>query len=237
MCLSKNLMEMENKETEFTVSAIAVLFRMVSYFYLSVFLLAIVQLLSYVQLFVTPWTAACQAPLSFSVSQSLLKFMCTESVILSNHLILCCTLLLLPSIFPASVFSSELALHISSVQFSQSAVSDSLRPRGLQHARPPCPSPNSWSLLKLMSIESVMPSNHLILFVPFSSWPQSFPTSGSFQMSQLFASAGQTIGASASASVLPANIQGWFPLGLTGLISLMPKGLSRVFSNTAVKKL
>ena len=191
MCLSKNLMEMENKETEFTVSAIAVLFHMVSYFYLSVFLLAIVQLLSYVQLFVTPWTAACQAPLSFSVSQSLLKFMCTESVILSNHLILCCTLLLLPSIFPASVFSSELALHISSVQFSQSAVSDSLRPRGLQHARPPCPSPNSWSLLKLMSIESVMPSNHLILFVPFSSWPQSFPTSGSFQMSQLFASGGQ----------------------------------------------
>ena len=175
MCLSKNLMEMENKKTEFTVSAIAVLFRMVSYFYLSVFLLAIVQLLSYVQLFVTPWTAACQAPRSFSVSQSLLKFMCTESVILSNHLILCCTLLLLPSIFPASVFSSELALHISSVQFSQSAVSDSLRPRGLQHARPPCPSPNSWSLPKLMSIESVMPSNHLILCLPLL-LPSIFPS-------------------------------------------------------------
>ena len=129
----------------------------------------VVQLLSHVRLVVTPWTVAHQASLSFTVSWSLLKFMSFESVILSNHLILCCTLLLLPSIFPASVFSSELALHISSVQFSQSAVSDSLRPRGLQHARPPCPSPNSWSLLKLMSIESVMPSNHLILFVPFSS--------------------------------------------------------------------
>ena len=68
MCLSKNLMEMENKKTEFTVSAIAVLFHMVSYFYLSVFLLAIVQLLSYVQLFVTPWTAAHQASLSFTIS-------------------------------------------------------------------------------------------------------------------------------------------------------------------------
>ena len=91
---------------------------------------------------------------------------------------------------------------------------------------------NSWSLLKLMSIELVMPSNHLILF----SCLQSFPASGSFQMSQFFTSGGQSIGASASASVLPMNIQDWFPLESTGWISLLSKGLSRVFSNTTVEK-
>ena len=85
---------------------------------------------------------------------------------------------------------------------------------------------NPWSLLKLMSINSVMPSNHLISVVPFSSCLQSFPTSRSFLMSQLFASGGQCIGTTASASVLPMNIQVWFPLGLTGLISLQSKGLS-----------
>ena len=78
----------------------------------------------------------------------------------------------------------------------------------------------SQSLLKLMSIELVMPSNHLIPFAPFSSCPQSFPALGSFLMSQLIASGGQSIGTSASASVLPVNTQGWLPLGLTGLISL-----------------
>ena len=81
---------------------------------------------------------------------------------------------------------------------------------------------NSWSLLKLTSIESVMPSNHLILVVPFSGL-QSFPAPGSFPMSQFFASGGQNIGVSASASVLPMNIQDWFPLGLTGLISLQSR--------------
>ena len=81
----------------------------------------------------------------------------------------------------------------------------------------------SWSLLKLMSIELVMPSNHLILCYPFSSCPQSFPESGSFPMSQLFASGGQSIGASASASVLPVNIQTWFPLGLTGSSLFCPR--------------
>ena len=78
---------------------------------------------------------------------------------------------------------------------------------------------NSRSLLKLMSIELVMPSHHLILFASFSSCPQSFPVSGSFPRSQLFTSGGQSIGASTSASVIPKNIQSWFPLGLTGLIS------------------
>ena len=97
---------------------------------------------------------------------------------------------------------------------------------------------NSQSLFKLMSIESVMPSNHLILssVIPFSSCLQSFPASGSFQMSQLFASCGQSIGASASKSVLPKNIQDWSPLVWTDWISLQSKGLSRVFSNTTVQK-
>ena len=92
---------------------------------------------------------------------------------------------------------------------------------------------NSQNLLKLMSTELVMPSYHLI---PFSSCLQSFPASGSFPMSQFFASGGQSIGASASASVLPMNIQSWFPLGLTGLISSQSKGLLKVFSSTTVWK-
>ena len=90
----------------------------------------------------------------------------------------------------------------------------------------------SWSLLKLISIESVMPSNHLILYRPFLLLPAIFPSIRVFSMSRLFASGGQSIGASASASVLPITIQGWSPLGLTGLISLQSKGLSRVFSST-----
>ena len=94
---------------------------------------------------------------------------------------------------------------------------------------------NSWSLLRLMLIESMMPCNHLILCHPFSRL-QSFAESGSFQMSQFFKSGGQSIGGSASASVLPMNIQDWFLLGLTGLTSLQSKGLSRVFSNRTVQK-
>ena len=82
---------------------------------------------------------------------------------------------------------------------------------------------NSWSMLKLMSIESVMPSNLLILCLPFSSCLQSFPASGSFQMSQFFTSGGQSIGVSAPTSVLPMNIQDWSPLGWTGWISLLSK--------------
>ena len=94
----------------------------------------------------------------------------------------------------------------------------------------------SRSLLKLTSIESVMPSHHLILCRPFSSCLQSFPTSESFPMSQFFTSGGQSIGASASASVLPMKIQDLFPLGLAGWISLQSKGLSVVFSSSTVWK-
>ena len=123
--------------------------------------LSSVQSLSWVRLFVVPWTAACKASLSFTNSRNFLKLMSIESVMPSNHLILCRSLLLLPSIFPSS---------------------------------------------------------------------------GSFQMSQLFASGGQSIGVSALASVPPMDTQYCSPLGWTGWISLQPKGLSRVFSNTTVQK-
>ena len=131
-----------------------------------------------------------------------------------------------------------LANQISPVyhQFSRSVAFDSLRPHGLQHTSPSCPLPtpgvfsNSRPLSRWghPTISSSVPS--------FSSWPQSFPASGSFLMSHLFTSGGQSIGTSASASVFPMNIQGWFPLGLTGLISLLSRVHSRVFSSTAVWK-
>ena len=95
---------------------------------------------------------------------------------------------------------------------------------------------NSWSLLKLMFIKLVMPSNHLILCCLLSSCLQSFPASGYFLMSWLLASSGQSIGVSASPSILPMNNKDWFPLGWTGLISLQSKGLSRAFSDTTVQK-
>ena len=93
----------------------------------------------------------------------------------------------------------------------------------------------SWNLLRLMSTESLMPSNYLILCHSLLLLPSTLPGSGSFQMSQLFSSVGPSIRVPTSASVLPMNIQGWFPLGLTSLISLLSKGLSRVFTTTAWK--
>ena len=137
-----------------------------------------------------------------------------------------------PSLKLAGLWYSRFSL----VQFSCSVVSDSLQPRAPQHARPPCPSPTpgvysnscplSWWCHPIISST----------VVPFSSCPQSFPASGSFQMSHFFASGGQSIGVAASALVLPMNTQDWSPLGWTGWISLQSKGLSRVFSNTTVQK-
>ena len=134
---------------------------------------------------------------------------------------------------PANLGNSAV---VSSVQFSRSVMSDSLQPYGLQHARPPCPSPTPWACSISCSLSRWCPPTISSSVVPFSSHLQSFPTSGSFPMSQFFASGGQSIGVSASASVLPMNIQDWFPLGWTGWISLLSKGLSRVFSNTIVQK-
>ena len=124
-----------------------------------------------------------------------------------------------------------------SVQFSSvTVVSDSLWPHEPQHARPPCPSPTvrvypNPCLLSLWCHPTISSS-----VIPFSSCPQSLPASGSFQMSQFFTSGGQSIGVSASTSVLTMNTQDWSPLGWTGWISLQSKGLSRVFSNTTAQK-
>ena len=123
-----------------------------------------------------------------------------------------------------------------SVQFSRSVVSDSLQSHGLQHARLPCPSPTPGVCPNPCPLSRWYHPAISSSVVPFSSCPQSFPASGSFQMSQLFASGGQSIGVSASPSVLPMNTQDWSPLGWSGWISLQSKGLSRVFPNTAVKK-
>ena len=124
----------------------------------------------------------------------------------------------------------------SSVQFSCSVISDSLRPRESQHARPPCPSstprvysnscPSSWWCHPAISSP----------VVPFSSCPQSLPASGYFPMSQPFTWGGKSIGVSATASVVPLNTQDWSPSGWTSWISLQSKGLSRPFSNTTVQK-
>ena len=136
------------------------------------------------------------------------------------------------SILPKTIYRFS----VSSVQFSGSVMSDSLRPHESQHAMPLCPSP----------APGVHPNScpssrwcHPIIsssVIPFSSRLQSFPVSGSFLMSWFFTSGGQSIGVSASVSVLPMNIQDWSPSEWTGWISLQSKGLSRVFSNTTVQK-
>ena len=125
-------------------------------------------------------------------------------------------------------------LTFNSVQFSCSVMSDSLPPHEPQHARPPCPSPTPGVHPNPCPL-SVMPFNHLILCHPLLLLSSIFPSIRSFQMSQLFASGGQSIGVSASTSVLPMNTQDWSPLGWTGWISLLSKGW-RVFSNTTVQK-
>ena len=123
-----------------------------------------------------------------------------------------------------------------SVQFSCSVVSDCLRPHKRQHARLPCPSLSPGACSHSCPLFQWCYPTISFSVAPFSSCPQSFPASESFPMSWLFESGSQIIGDSVSASVLPVNIQGWFLLGLTGLISLQSKGLSRVFSSTAIQK-
>ena len=120
--------------------------------------------------------------------------------------------------------------------FSCSVVYDSLRPHGLKHARLPCPSPSPGVCSNSCPLSWWWHPTISSSVFPLLPLPSVFPRSGSFLMSQLFASGSQSIGASAPASVLPMNIQDWFPLGLTGLISLPFKGLSRVFSSTTVQK-
>ena len=133
-------------------------------------------------------------------------------------------------------WSFNLSDGFSSVQFSCSVVSDSLRPHEPQHTRFPCPSPTPRVYPNSCPLSWWCHPTISSSVVPFSPCLQSFPASGSFQMSQLFSSAGQSIGVSASASVLPMNIHVWFPLRWTGWISLQSKGHSRVFFNTTVQK-
>ena len=126
--------------------------------------------------------------------------------------------------------------NISSVQFSRSIVSDSLWPHESQHTRPPCPSPTPGVYPNPCPLSRWCHSAISSSVILFASCPQSLPASGSFPMSQLFAWGGQSIGVSASASVLPMNTQDWFPLGWTAWIFLQSKGLSRIFSNTTIQK-
>ena len=125
---------------------------------------------------------------------------------------------------------------ISSVQFSRSIVSDSLRPHESQHARPPCPSPTPGVHSSSCPLSRWCHPAISSSVVPFSSCPQSLPASGSFPMSQLLSWGGQSIGVSALALFLPKNTQDWSPSERTGWISLQSKGFSRVFSNTTVQK-
>ena len=132
------------------------------------------------------------------------------------------------------IFPSGLNQTVS--QFSLSVMPDSFQTHGLQHTRPPCSSPTPEVYLNSCPLSRWCHPTISFSVVPFSSHHQSFPASGSFQMSPFFTSGGQSIWVSASTSVLPMNIQDWFPLGWTGWISLQSKGLSRVFSNTTVQK-
>ena len=120
---------------------------------------------------------------------------------------------------------------------SVTVMSNFLRPHGLQHTRLPCPSPSPGACSNSCPLSRWFHPTILSSIVPFTSCLQSFPAPGFSLISRLFSSGGHSIGASASASVLPMNIQGWFPLGLTGWISLLSKGLSRVFSNTTVRSI
>ena len=136
---------------------------------------------------------------------------------------------------PLSFKLTHLQIHYLSVQFRRSIMS-AFWAHGLQHTRPPCPSPTPRVYSNSCPLSRWCHPTISSSVVPFSSCLQSFPATGSSQMSQFFESGGQSIGVSASSSVLPMNIQDWYPLGWTGWISLQSKGLSRVFSNTTVQK-
>ena len=140
------------------------------------------------------------------------------------------------TVYPINTFNNNYHILLCSAQFSHSVESDSLQPHGLQHARLPYPSPTPGVYSNSCPLSWWCHSAISSSVVHFSSRLQSFPALGSFPMSQLFTSGGQSFVVSASASVLPRNIQDWFPLGWTGWISLESMGFSRVFSNSTVEK-
>ena len=171
------------------------------------------------------WTIAHQDPLSMGLSR---QYPSKKSYDQPRQHIKKAETLLQYSCLDSSV-------QFSSVQFSGSVMSDFLWPHGPQNARPPCPSPTPGVYSNSCPLSQWCHPTISSSVTPFSSCPQSFPASGSFQMSQLFTSGGQSIGVSASASVLPMNTQDWSPLGWTGWISLQSKGLSRVSCNITVQ--
>ena len=176
---------------------------------------------------------------SLTICTPIFKIILSPLIYQSFCFLLVVFLSCLEDIPPVFSFSSFIVLpsHLDlSVQFSHSVVFNSLWPHRLQHARPPCPSPTPGVYLNPCPLSRWCHPTISSSVVPFSSCPQSLPASGSFPMSQLFASGGQSTGVSASASVLAMNTQDWSPLGWTGWISLQSKGLSRVFSNTTVQK-
>ena len=206
------------------------------------------QLLCCVWLFVAPWNIGCQAPLSMGFSRqenwNRLPFPTpgdppdpgieSESTV-SPALVGRFFSTEPPGYIHVSIQSYMASSGVSSVPFSHSAVSDFLRPHGWR--TPGLPVYHQLrNLPKLMSIESVMASNHLILCCPLLLLPSIFPSIRVFSNESVFAWGGQSIGVSASTSVLPMNIQDWFPLGWTCWISLQSKGLSKVFSNITVQK-
>ena len=158
------------------------------------------------------WAHCCICPFSTASSIPIILHPIPVSILLSLYIVPTILLLL----------------------FSCSVMSNSLRSHGLQHARLPCPSPTPGVYSNSCPSSRWCHPTISSSVVPFSSCLQSFPASGSFPMNRLFSSGGPSVGTSTSASVLPMNIQDWFPLGLTSLISLQSKGLSRVFSNTTV---
>ena len=137
---------------------------------------------------------------------------------------------------PPNKVTTKIKAINSSIQFSCSAMFNSLQPHGLQHAKLPCPSPTPGACSNSRPLSRWCHPTISSSVVPFSSCPQSFPASGFCQMSQLFAWGGQSTGVSVSTSILPMNISDWFPLGWTGWVSLQSKGLSGVFCNTTVQK-
>ena len=167
------------------------------------------------------------------LNNSLLNFITFFSNIFCYCPVTCIFILWVYHCYPETLLRGCFWIQFS-VQFSGSVVSHSLQPYRLQYARSPCPSPTPGACSNSLSQWGHPTISSSI--ITFSSCLQSFPASGSSQMSQFFASRGQSNGVSASASVLPMNIQGWFPLELTGLISLQSRRLSRVFSNTTVQK-
>ena len=186
-----------------------------------------VQLLSCVWLFATPWTVAYQAPLSMRFPRQEYWSGLSQFFLFYWALSVCFKFI---SKIPANIAVNVSPAVKLKVQF------DSLRPHELQHAKPPCLSPTPGIYLNPCASSWWCHPNISSSVVPFSSCPQSFLASGSFQMSHLFASGSQSIGVSGSASVLPMNTQDWSPLGWTVWISMQSKGLSRVFSNTTVQK-